>query len=77
MVAAVADLTQSGDCGGFGRCTRPPAANGSDFVLNYSLVPTLIRLNDYLKVIFKKMCMQKVLISKKKSVHQLDLNPRP
>ena len=39
MVAAVADLTQSGDCGGFGRCKRPPAADGSDFVLNHSCRP--------------------------------------
>jgi len=41
MIAAIADLTQSGDCGGFGRCTRyiPPAADGSDFVLNYSCRP--------------------------------------
>jgi len=39
MIAAVADLTQSSDCGGFGRCTRPPAAGGSDFVSNYLCRP--------------------------------------
>jgi len=35
MIVAIGDLIQSNDCGGFGKCTRPPAAGASDFVLNY------------------------------------------